>query len=387
MKVSATVTTGRVERNQYSIQKKIKSYGLQNDYPQKILDIIASSGTGKLCYEQYCKFVEGGGFLDQALAGAELNADKTKANTLLHKAARDLRAFNGFAMLIKYNGALEIDGYYNIPFEHCRIEIDENKKYTGRIAVHPDWTGIRGIRFNKEDIVYLPKFDPANVRADMKEAGGPREFKGQIYYFTADGDFEYPVCPFDAIITDMLTEESVSTVKYRNARYNFLPSGIIVRKGIKPITESDDDTARQNSESAEELKKLQGDSNSVKMWIVDIDSDEEKPEFIPFDGKNYDRQFELTERTVQDNIGRINMIPPILRGVDIGAGFAGDLMRNAYDYMNSVTDTERRQLESAFKDLLENWKQQFTDFTIEPLKFITTQDYDSTGDENGLGQL
>lgn len=379
MRVSAAVTAPRVEQNQYSLTKRIKAYGQNNDYPQKILDIVNSSGTGRVCVDIYTKFIEGGGFRDATLADLVLNDRGERANGLLRKCARDLRYYNGFAMLVKYDWMGKPFGLFNVPFEHCRLEIDNDKKYTGRVAVHPDWTSIKGIAFKRSDIKYVNKFNPATVLDEIMEAGSPEMYLGQIMYFTSDGDWEYPVCPFDAIVTDMLTEESVSTVKYRNARYNFLPSGIMVRKGVQPATKEDgtiDDDDPKNQEQASsraEILRMQGDSNACKIWVVDVDADEEKPEFIPFETRNYDKQYEYTERTIQENIGRMSMIPPILRGVDVGAGFGADLMKNAYDFMNSVTDNERRMVEVAFMDLMQVWPQQFASFEVAPLTYVTYQ--------------
>ena len=104
MKVSAAKTTQRVERNVYLTSKKIKAYGLDNDYPQKVLEIVNSSGTGKVCLDQYIKFIEGGGFADQTLSYTIINKRNEKADQLLRKCARDLRVFDGFAVLVKYDG-------------------------------------------------------------------------------------------------------------------------------------------------------------------------------------------------------------------------------------------------------------------------------------------
>jgi len=378
MRVSATKTAQRIERNIYLTSKRIKSYGQNNDYPQKILEIVSSSGTGKTCMDIYVKFVEGAGFQDQTLANTVINERGERVNSLLRKFSKDLKNFNGFTCLVKYNGLGMPVEYYNIPFEHCRLEINTAKKYTGRIAVHPDWTSINGNKFDMADIQYIHRFNPLKADQQIAEAGSPLNYIGQILYFTVDGDFDYPVSPFDPIVTDMLTEESVSTVKYRNAKFNFLPAGVLVRKGIKPKTldngEIDpyDPYNQQQEESANMIRDMQGDEKASKIWVVDVDADEEKPEFIDFTAKNYDRQYEITERTVQDNIGRMFMIPPILRGVDIGAGFGADLMTNAYNFMNSATGNERRMLEIAFRDLLQYYYVNFTNFTIDPLKYIAT---------------
>ena len=377
MKVSATKTTPRVERNQYLRGKRIKGYGEGNDYPQKILEIIASSGTGKTCFDTYVKFVRGAGFTDEIFGNTVINRDGERVSSLLSKFAKDLKSFNGFACLIKYDFNATPFAYYNIPFEHCRLEIAGDKSYTGRIAVYPDWSNITGIAFDISKVNFIDRFDPSKVADQIADAGGPEFYVGQIYYYTDDGDFEYPVCPFDPVITDMLTEESVSTVKHRNAKFNFLPSGILVRKGIKPRTLNDgtvDPSDRYNEEhanSAAEIKRMQGDMNTSKIWVVDIDADEEKPEFIEFSAKNYDRQYEVTEKTVQENIGRMFKVPPILRGVDVGAGFGADLMNNAYDFMNSVTSDERDDLERAFMDLFLIYPVKFADFSIKPKIYVT----------------
>jgi hypothetical protein len=381
MKVSATKTAPRVERNVYLTSKRIKGYGTGNDYPQKVLEIINSSGTGRTCMDIYVKFVEGAGFQDPALAETVLNSNNERANSLLRKAAKDLKNFNGFAICVKYNGMGLPYEYYNVPFEQCRLEIESTgtqNAYTGRIAVYQDWTGMTGKLFNMRQVKFINKFNPLTVVNEMITAGGPDNYLGQIMYFTADGDFEYPTSPFDPVITDMLTEESVSTVKHRNAKFNFLPSGILVRKGIKPRTldngavDPHDPYNEEQLQSAENIKKMQGDENASKIWVVDVDADEEKPEFIDFTAKNYDRQYEVTEKTVQENIGKMFMIPPILRGVDIGAGFGADLMSNAYQFMSSATGNERRMLEVAFRDLLEYYYITFQNFTIQPLQYIQT---------------
>jgi hypothetical protein len=376
MRVSATKTAPRVERNSYITSKRIKGYGTNNDYPQKILEIVNSSGTGKTCMDVYIKFVEGAGFTDQVFAETVLNLRGEKSNSLLRKFAKDLKHFNGFACLVKYNGLGFPSEYYNVPFENCRIEITNKGDYTGRIAIYPDWTGLTGKSFDMRNVKFVYSFDPTKVQEQIIEAGNPENYLGQVLYFTADGDFEYPISPFDPIVTDMLTEESVSTVKYRNAKYNFLHAGMLVRKGKKPrtldggATDVNDPYNQEQVESARMISKWQGDENAAKILVVDIDSDEEKPEIVPFVTNNYDRQYEVTEKTVQQNIGSMFRIPPVLLGKDVGTGFGSLLVGEAYQFMSSITEGERLMLTETFKKLLEFYIIKFTDFSIKPLEYI-----------------
>jgi hypothetical protein len=188
MRVSATKTKPRIERDIYLTSKKIKAYGQGNDYPQKILEIINSSGTGKTCMDVYVKFIEGDGFMDQVLGNSVINSRGEKTNTLLRKFAKDLKSFNGFSCLVKYDGLGMPTEFYNVPFEHCRLEIDSDKNYTGRIAVHPDWTSQTGLKLNIADVKYINHFDPSAVIEQMTDVGGPLNYLGQILYCTADGD-------------------------------------------------------------------------------------------------------------------------------------------------------------------------------------------------------
>lgn len=377
MKVSSVKTEQRVERNVWNTYLGIKAYGSNNDYPQKILEVVSASGTGKSCVDIYNKFVIGEGFKDQALAKTVINSNEEKANSLLAKCAKDLRNFNGFAILVKYSGLALPAEFYNVPFEQCRIGINNSLEYTGQVAIHSDWTGITGKRFANDDIEWVNVFNVKKAFEQIKEKGSPKNFVGQLFYFTSDGEFEYPVSPFDPIVTDMLTEESVSTVKHRNAKYNFLPAGILVRKGLQLHTKDDgtvdanDPYNQEQIASAKMIERMQGDNNAVKIWVVDVDADEEKPEFIPFSTQNYDKQYELTEKTVQENIGKMFMIPPILRGVDVGAGFGADLMNNAYDFMNSVTHGDRIAIQQAFEELFKYFPKKFSNFEIAPLTYIT----------------
>ena len=379
MRVSATKTAPRVERNIYLTSKRIKGYGLNNDYPQKVLEIINSSGTGSTCMGVYVKFVEGAGFQDKVLSETILNSKNERADSLLRKFSNDLPQFNGFACLVKYNGLGLLSEYFNIPFEHCRLEIDQEHNYTGKVAVYPDWTNETGRIFNLDKVKFINRFNPLKVLEEMEAAGGPENYLGQVYYFTYNGNFEYPIAPFDSVVTDMLSEEGCSTVKYRNVKNNFLPAGILVRKGKKPKTLDNgtidpyDPYNLEIFESAEALRSAQGDSNSSKLWVVDVDADEEVPVLIDFNAKNYDKEFDYTEKSVQENIGRKFMIPPILRGVDVGAGFGADLMTNAYSFMNSVTGNERRMLETAFIELMEFYLIKFTNFEIQPLKYVSAE--------------
>ena len=76
---------------------------------------------------------------------------------------------------------------------------------------------------------------------------------------------------------------------------------------------------------------------------------------MPFVGKNFDKDFEQAEKKTPQIIGRAFSQPPILRAEDVGANFGADLMRNAYDYYNSITESERQIVSRVFKSIFDLW--------------------------------
>jgi hypothetical protein len=64
------------------------------------------------------------------------------------------------------------------------------------------------------------------------------------------------------------------------------------------------------------------------------------------------------------------MQPPILRGVDVGAGFGADLMKNAYDFYNSIVESERKMIEQELKKVFTLMPVTFESYDIQPLQYI-----------------
>ncbi len=66
----------------------ILNYDEDNAYPQRVLDIINSSGTGTLCTDLMAKFIYGNGFKDKALGKLVVNKKGLTANQLLRKLSK-----------------------------------------------------------------------------------------------------------------------------------------------------------------------------------------------------------------------------------------------------------------------------------------------------------
>ena len=111
----------------------------------------------------------------------------------------------------------------------------------------------------------------------------------------------------------------------------------------------------QEEETRRELSEFQGDANALKLLYVNLKDGEEPPEFQPFESRSTDKDFEKAEAKTPDNIGAAFVQPPILRAKDVGANFGADLMKNAYDFYNAQTETERQIVEDIFSKIFSLW--------------------------------
>lgn len=353
----------------------VQSYGDGNDIPQRIMEIVATSVTGSSCLDTYQKFIIGRGFNDKGFRDAEINSRGDTVSLLLTQVAQDYAEFGGFAIHVNWNALGEITALSHVPFEACRFEaLDEDYRFD-RIAVHPDW-GKRNTklkRFRQSDIEFFHLFNPdlRAIQKEVEEAGGWAGYKGQIYYYSNAGDRVYPMPKWAAALTDMTNEEGLSNITHRNVKHNFLPAGMFIDKNN--VSNSDD----QDDEVKEELREFQGDMNAGKIMYVNLKGGDEPPEFKPFDVANTDKDFEKAEAKTPDIIGRAFCQPPILRAQDVGSNFGADLMRNAYDFYNSQTETERIVLEDTFRMLFSLWYTPSVnverDYSIQPKIYRVNQ--------------
>lgn len=330
----------------------IQSYDRGNDYPQRVRELIAESGTATSCMSVYAKFIRGKGF-DSVLAAAMVNSAGVNLNGVLRRVSNDVARFHGLAIHVNYNGFYEVCEISHVPFEMCRLGIPDDRGFVSHIHVAEDWTGCsKGKRLTAKDVRKIAVFNPIKevVQAQIAAAGSSDKYTGQILWISyADGGFIYPTSLLDPIVTDLSSEAGVATIKNRNVKNNFFPAGIVVFP--KSSSENPDDDGDQDGEEdnvINQIKKLQGDRNACRVAVVTKEIGEDDPKFIPFSGDNYDKAFESTEESVQKNIGRMFSQPPILRCEAVNNGFADDIMQQAYNFYNSVTEDERAFVEDAF---------------------------------------
>ena len=354
MKASKLKIDNRTDKSYNSSSLGIQTIGKRNDYYQRLKEITRASGTATSCLQIKKKFVNGKGFADE-IGNIVVNRLGHTLNYIRSQATNDICDYGGSALHFNFNQNYRISEIFHVPFEFCRFsKADPDTGFFNKIAIHPDW-GLRNIsirRFNPSDIQFVNLFNINNLQTEI--VNGIKNYKGQILYYSQLGEKIYPIPHYDSVITDMSSEEGVSNVMNRNIRNNFLPSGMLVDLcNESPVI--DDERAKgmpRDTNEDDSFLQFQGDTEACKIMKVTVKSKEEIPEYIPFNSKNYDKEFTVTDKAVTEKIGKNFLQPPILRSEDVGGNFGSDLMTNAYKFYNSVTDTERIEVKNIFESFL-----------------------------------
>jgi hypothetical protein len=378
--------------NKFSSQFNMQTYGEDNLYPQNLMVITDASGTGSLCLGRYSKFIEGNGFKDVNFSEYVVNRDGETADTILHNTSEDIARFGGFAIHVNYNILCQVVEMWYVPFENCRLEEEDENGYVGHILVHPDWRGRKtrngkAVQVNKDNVekfcVFNPK--PDVVMAQIKAVGGIDKYNGQILWVSMRGGKNYPTPIYDSVITEMSTDEGLSNVKNRNVRNNFLVACMLIAKKGAPLTDEKGDplTDDRGEEverkmiEPEDLKKFQGDTNGNKILYVELEEDEEAPTIVSFPVANYDKDFQITEKSTVERI-YASFHQELFYSIRIGKlGFTGDVMRDAYEQYAGEVTNEQRFIERAFDLIFKYWKEAANatnDFSLQPLKYISVDD-------------
>lgn len=360
----------RVE-NGYNSRLDIQAYGHDNLYPQQALAVVMASPNGKQCLDRYAKFVEGDGLADKALADTIVNRHRQTMRDLHHLVSRDLAYYGGFALHLNYNTYGQVIEIQHEPFENCRLEECDDDGYISHIVTHADWSGAstrsgKRVLVNEENVDRIDVFAPQFVGEQIDSVGGVAYYDGQIQWNSLAGWRRYPTTKYDGVLTDLSTDEGLSNVRNRNVRNNFLPAGMIITKrGSQIEGETWDDEGYTG-----ELVKFQGDENALKLLEVQVDINEEAPEFKAIEGLNTDKMYTATTESVIDNIYSAfnqEVFLSLRRGK---VGFSGDLVRDAWsDYAAQVRE-EQNFISSAYAKIFAYWAgEKFDNFNILSCRF------------------
>jgi len=341
----------------------ILNYDLDNAYPQRMLELVASSPTAKDCWSKRAKFIGGNGFEQPELGKQVINATGLTLTKLFKAIASDKALFTGFGIHINYNANYKIASANYVRFEDIRLGDTDSPETANKYALYSDWGRKTWRNITRSRITFLDKYnpDPEAIKQQVIAAGGWDKYKGQLYYFNPEVD-DYPLIEADSVWEDFETEAGIKIFNNREVTTGFLPSTMLFMQSRREEADnSRPDSDEQHyynvpSQLERDLGTFQGARSAQKIIVIEYDDENSKPEFKPYSIQNNDKLFETTERSVEARIIKGFSVPKELINSENSSGLSnGGEKKEAIREFNDNTAPDRLELSEVFAEIFGNF--------------------------------
>jgi len=356
----------------------ILNYDLDNAYPQRMLELVASSPSAKDCWSKRAKFIGGNGFEQPDLGKQMINDKGLTLAKLLKAIASDKALFTGFGIHINYNANFKVASANYVRFEDIRLGDTDSPETKNKYALYSDWGRKTWKNITRSRITFLDKYDPdpKAIKQQVIAAGGWDKYKGQLYYFNPEVD-DYPLIEADSVWEDFETEAGIKIFNNREVTTGFLPSTMLFMQSRREEADnSRPDSDEQHSYNVpsqleRDLGIFQGAKSAQKIIVIEYDDENSKPEFKPYSIQNNDKLFEATERSVEARIIKGFSVPKELINSENSSGLSnGGEKKEAIREFNDNTAPDRLELSEAFSEIFGNFYKSINpsgNWTITPV--------------------
>jgi hypothetical protein len=352
----------------------ILNYDMDNSYPQRMLELVASSPTAKDCWNKRAKFIAGNGFEEPALGKQVINNKGLTMAKLLKAIATDKALFSGFGIHINYNANFKIASVNYVKFEDIRMGDTDCPETADKYALYNDWGRKTWKNIMRSKIIFVDKYnpDPIVIKQQVTAAGGWNKYKGQLFYFNPEVD-DYPLIEADSVWEDFETEAGIKIFNNREVTTGFLPSTMLFMQSRREEADNSIDTGVSNlpSQLEKDLGTFQGAKSAQKIIVIEYEDESAKPEFQPYAIQNNDKLFETTERSVEARIIKGFSVPKELINAEKSSGLSnGSEKKEAIREFNDNTAPDRLELSEIFEELFSHFYKSINaigNWTITPV--------------------
>jgi hypothetical protein len=281
------------------------NYGDANDFPQYLRDLSHESPVHGSLVVAIGDMIAGKGIQSEQYQ-AELDA--LNIDSLTYACAHDLKLFGGFYIEVIWSNDRTVISKLNaIPFEECRIAVNQEDDTEIGIFHSYDWTNTRKKRNTPE---FIPKY---NYLTREQE---PR----QIYYcFTYTGSDVYPRPDYWSAINYIELDKQISIFHINQISNGLFPSTIINFYNGQATPE------QKQQMMMDWENKMSGARNAGKVVMFFNERDQPKTEITPFPVNDADKQYALMNDTAQQKIITAHRVTtPLLFGIRENTGFGSN---------------------------------------------------------------
>jgi hypothetical protein len=339
-------------------QEDIIPFGIDNFYPWRINTAIKKSPTAIGCNKRLSEFIYGQGFGEAG--NVVVNRDGETLNKIALKfITRGYTALSGGGLHFNFNVFGQISEIFFVDIEYIRKHKDLKRASYGLFS--PDLRQTLFTEYVEVDL--YGAYDPV----DRMQEQGLTEYRGQLYYFSANSDI-YPTSIFDSVAVSAEYERESQIYPLANIINGFSGTSIIK----KPSFGTGTDTERM-AEFETQVNSLSGAKNAGAKLIMEVPLDA--------DGKmhnanlvehltppNIDGMFEKQDAAAENKILKAAMMPKILLGVAESGMFNMASFRDAFDYKNSDTEFDRQIIESEFNAIVAKSVWRLPKLALKPLE-------------------
>lgn len=356
-------------RNTNSKSTKIKNWDVDNLYPNRMERLKAASGITGRCIHTYAKFMRGQGFNDITFYKAKINSKGWTVDQLIRRLSAEYGLYLGYAIHVNYDATFKISEVRFIKLKDCRHKIYDENGYVSKIGHYTDWECEQYAKIQHEKIKFYDVYNPNPdvIAAQIEKSGGIDNYLGQIL-FRSDLIDEYPLCSFDSVREDVITDAGIKTFRRTTVEDGFMGAHMV----NYPYEFEDEEELQQEKRN---WKNVQGVRNSQKFILMQGQGKEDKDKIsiTKIESLANDKMFEATTSTVKDSIIENYGIPKVLLGINVPGqlGTAQQIV-DAYDFYNSITIDERNMFEEDFKEIFSNFTTPINpsgDYSIKTLSF------------------
>jgi len=344
------------------------NYGDQNDFPQYLRDLSHESPVHGSLVVAIGDMIAGKGIKSEQY---QEELDALDINTLTYAAAHDLKLFGGFFIEVIWSNDRTVISKLNpIPFEECRIAVNQDDDSEVGIFHSYDWSNTRKKKNTPE---FIPRY---NYLTREQE---PR----QIYWcFTYTGSDTYPRPDYWSAINYIELDKQISIFHINQISNGLFPSTIINFYNGQATPE------QKQQMMMDWENKMSGARNAGKVVMFFNERDQPKTEITPFPVNDADKQYQLMDTTATQKIITAHRVTtPLLFGIREASGFGSnkDEMATGLEIFNKqVIEPYQTLIDKSITELLTN-QMPGVSFEIVPNTPLVAEQASVVTDANATG--
>lgn len=258
------------------------SYGEDNKYPAHLLSLLNASAKHNAIINGKANYISGGGIVfdneaNQSLVDKPINRAGETINDILDKITLDIETFGGCYLEIIYNHFGDAVSLYHVDYAKVRSNADNTYFY-----ISEQWN----LKAKPDDIIGIEAFNTDNKTG--KQLIYLKEYRPGVNTYTLPS--------YHGALNYIELDVAVSEFHLNAIHNGLMPSKMITFNNGIPTEEEQRKIERQIRD------KFAGEKNAGK-FIINFSNDPAKaPTMIDLSASDLDKQFDLLNKTIQQEI-------------------------------------------------------------------------------------